>query len=278
MIDNSARFAGSFAYLISSGNNPKTIKSDKGGVYLTAILNLKAGSAQVCPWATTDCIDACLDHGGNPAYAKGKERARAARTALFFNDRPEFMRRLRLELQKHIRKAARLGVKPAFRPNGTSDLTWETLAPEIFDEFKSLQVYDYTKGAHRLTSEWKARKMPANYDLTLSYSGANWAKCETALNQGGRVAVCFGGLGRTKPFPKFWRGFPVHDGDVTDLTFTRPTGILGLRAKGKARNAYLSRFVVWDHDAVGPRYRKEYENAVFNAADSALFAPIPGES
>lgn len=244
-----------FSYLLSSGNNPKTIKSDKGGVYLTAILNLQAGSAKVCPWATKECVKDCLDAGsGNPAYQAGKARARAARTALFFNDRPAFLARLAKELLRHVKKAERLGVSPAVRLNGTSDIQWEQIAPELFEMFPRVTFYDYTKGAHRLTAAWRARRMPPNYDLTLSYSGHNWEKCQAALNAGGRVAVVFGGLGRTRPVPTNWRGWRVHDGDETDLTFTRPAGILGLRAKGIARNSYDSAFVVWDHDRVGKVY------------------------
>jgi hypothetical protein len=89
--------------------------------------------------------------------------------------------------------------------------------------------------------------MPANYDLTLSFSGQNWDKCERALTDGGKVAAVFGGLGRTRPMPAEYRGFPVVDGDETDLTFSRPAGsILGLRAKGKAK-ADRSGFVIWDY-------------------------------
>lgn len=234
-----------FSYLISSGNNPKTIKSDLGGVYLTAILNLEPGAPNICPWATEACIDDCLHTSGNPAYLKGKIRARRARTELFLNDRKEFLRRLYVELARHVRKAERLGVLPAVRLNGTSDLQWEVIAPELFGIFDTVTFYDYTKGAHRLSAEWRARRMPPNYDLTLSHSGANWHKCERALSAGGRVAVVFGGIGRTKSLPTSWRGWPVHDGDVTDLTFTRPAGILGLRAKGKARNDKGSGFVIW---------------------------------
>ena len=247
-------------YLLGQGSNPKTIKSDKGGIFLTAILNLQAGSSKVCPWATKECVDDCLDAGsGNPAYQAGKLRARAARTALFFYNRPEFIRRLRAEIIKHVRRSERLGVKPCIRLNGTSDIQWEVITPELLAEFANVQFYDYTKGAHRLTADWQARRMPPNYDLTLSYSGHNWEKCQAALNAGGRVAVVFGGLGRTRAVPTNWRGWRVHDGDETDLTFARPAGILGLRAKGKARNSYVSAFVVWDHDRVGKIYQKRRE-------------------
>jgi hypothetical protein len=262
MITIDSQFVGEMpkvGYILGHGSNPKTIKSDKGGVYSTAILNLRAGSAKICPWATKECIDACLDQGaGNPAYQAGKLKARTARTELFLYYRPEFIRRLVADCRQHVRRCERLGVKAAIRLNGTSDIVYETVLPEIFDQFQNVQFYDYTKAAHRLTADWRSRKMPTNYDLTLSYSGHNWAKCETALNDGGRVAIVFGGVGRTKPLPSEYNGFPVHDGDITDLTFTRPAGILGLRAKGIARKAYRSRFIVWDHNAASREARSEY--------------------
>lgn len=247
-----------FSYLVSSGNNPKTIKSDEGGEFLTAILNLEPASAKICPWATAECVSACLHTAGNPAYLAGKLRARRARTELFLNDRGQFLRRLMAEIAQHCRKAERLGVVPCVRLNGTSDLQWEVLAPELFAAFPDCEFYDYTKGAHRLASDWRSRRMPPNYDLTLSYSGHNWERCQNALSAGGRVAVIFGGVGRTKPLPTNWEGWPVHDGDLNDLTFTRPAGILGLRAKGEARTAYRSRFVVWDHSAVSVDAAAEY--------------------
>ena len=236
-----------FAYLLSSGNNPKTVKSDKGGVYLTAILNLFPGSPRICAWSTVGCREACLHQAGNPVYQAGKDRARLARTELFLNDRGAFLRRLLRDISQHCRKAERKGVLPAIRLNGTSDIVWETIAPELFSAFPNVVYYDYTKAAHRLTADWRARKMPANYDLTLSFSGANWAKCETALNDGGKVAAVFGGISRTAELPQFYKGFPVVDGDETDLTFTRPAGsILGLRAKGPAKKD-RSGFVIWDY-------------------------------
>jgi hypothetical protein len=235
-----------FSYLLSSGNNPKTLKSDKGGVYLTAILNLFPGSAKICPWATAGCVSACLHTAGNPVYQKGKDRARQARTELFLNDRGQFIRRLLADIAKHCRKSQKLGVLPCVRLNGTSDIVWESIAAEIFASFPDCQFYDYTKAGHRLTADWRARKLPTNYDLTLSFSGQNWAKCETALNDGGRVAAVFGGIGRKSEMPLFYKGFPVVDGDESDLTFSRPAGaILGLRAKGQAKTDN-SGFVIRD--------------------------------
>ena len=223
------------SYLVKSGTNPKTAKSDAEGVYLTAIHYMSPGSARICAWATDECIRACLHTAGNPAYLAGKIKARKSRTAMFLADRAKYVSRLCKEISQHNRKAERLGVLSAVRLNGTSDLQWEVIAPEIFSEFPKTQFYDYTKGAHRLSTDWHNRRMPANYDLTLSFSGHNWDKCERALNDGGRVAAVFA-IKPRQELPSSYKGFWVVDGDKTDLTFTRPAGsILGLRAKGKAR-------------------------------------------
>jgi hypothetical protein len=236
-----------FSYLLSSGNNPKTIKSDKGGEYLTAILNLYPGSPEICAWATAGCIEGCLHTAGNPVYQRGKDRARLARTDLFLKDRGQFIRRLMADTAQHCRKAYRKNVLPCVRLNGTSDIAWESVVPEIFSAFPDCQFYDYTKGAHRLSTDWRARRMPPNYDLTLSFSGKNWLKCRTALADGGRVAAVFGGIGRNQPMVASYKGWPVVDGDETDLTFSRPQGtILGLRAKGLAKQDQTG-FVIRDH-------------------------------
>lgn len=232
------------AYLIGVGANPKILKSDAGGEYLTGILNLYPGAPNVCAWATQGCIEACLHTAGNPVYQAGKERARKERLEMFQSSRRLFLARLRMDVTKLVIRANRLGVKPCVRLNGTSDITWERIDPQLFRDFSEVQFYDYTKGSHRLEPTWV---LPSNYDLTFSYSGENWESCERVLSHGGRVAMVFGGVRRKDSFSGLsYRGWPIVDGDTTDLTFTRPSGsILGLRAKGRAKHD-TSGFVVYD--------------------------------
>jgi hypothetical protein len=74
---------------------------------------------------------------------------------------------------------------------------------------------------------------PANYHLTFSRSESNEVECREVLLAGGNVAVVF----RARPFPSRHLGFPVIDGDETDLRFLDPSGVVvGLSAKGSAKN------------------------------------------
>jgi hypothetical protein len=53
------------------------------------------------------------------------------------------------------------------------------------------------------------------------------------LAAGGNVAVVF----RSPPLPATWNGYPVVDGDQTDLRFLDGTNVVvGLKAKGTAKN------------------------------------------
>lgn len=223
--------------LLTTGN-PKTMKGTKEN-YHTAILHLapheSAGiktqggqTLNVCPYAV-NCQDICLNYSGRGGIGDPEvnkiQLARRARTELWFNDRIKFLDQLRGELEREIKKADKLGMKFAFRPNGTSDLpgigTWAA------ETFPSIQVYDYTKIPH----PWlRARE---NYHLTFSFDGDNWEACQAALNHGVNVAVVFNEKG---DLPRSFRKYRVLDGDETDLRFLdRAPSIVGLRAKGPAK-------------------------------------------
>ena len=134
-----------------------------------------------------------------------------------------------------VARARRLGLKPAVRINGTSDLPW--LAQELAAAFPNVQFYDYTKHP----KPW-LRTLP-NYHLTFSYSGRNLEDCLEALRHGVNVAVVFT-TRRGEALPETWNRFPVKDGDSHDCRFLDPTGVVvGLRAKGMAKGSQ-SPFVV----------------------------------
>ena len=233
--------------LLGIGNNAKTVKSDKGGEYLTGIMYLDPRNTKVCPYQDiAKCKVGCLNTAGRAGIIKkGEEsnnilRARARKTDLFFEDRAEFMRLIVKDIEALIRKADRLGVKPCVRLNGTSDIQFETIKLDngstIFEEFPSVQFYDYTKIPTRKVKHIK------NYHLTWSYSEANEKYADywrTALDKGMNVATVF-----RKDLPESYKNVKVVSGDMNDLRFLDEKGVIvGLKAKGKARKD-TSGFVV----------------------------------
>jgi hypothetical protein len=240
--------------LLSSGN-PKTLKSVKKG-FLTFILHLAPANLSgynVCPGASKGCTALCLNTSGRGKFDK-IQAARIRKTKMFFENRDEFMRLLVKDIEAGIRKAIREGLTPTFRLNGTSDIRWENIKPNlaiptgnfnfpmvearnIFEAFPDVQFYDYTKLSNR-------RNIPANYHLTFSRSEENGAKIPEAFDHGMNVAVVFstpknGGL------PTVYLDRGVIDGDDTDMRFAdAPNVFVGLRAKGDAIKSDGGGFVV----------------------------------
>jgi len=251
--------------LLNIDANAKTVKGQKQG-YLTAVLYLapyKMSGFNVCPMAEqAGCHAGCLNTAGRGGISKGSkrfktpaglvpdnaiQRARIDRTKLFMNDRPEFFRRLYQELHAFLRKAERMGLTPAVRLNGTSDILWERIPfpvddrtrgihmyyTNIFHAFPELQFYDYTKIWKRFEP---GQEIPTNYDLSLSYSLASQryaANCtRTHDKYGARLVVVV----RSQDVKQFHVDLGGIDGDAHDLRFTEPQGaMIYLKAKGKAR-------------------------------------------
>jgi hypothetical protein len=146
--------------LLTMGN-PKTQKGLAFG-YLTVVLHLAPHTLSgwnVCPWAD-GCQAGCLDTAGRGGiFRKGEttngiREARIRRTRFFFEDRAAFLAQLDKELVAAAKKADRMGLKLAFRPNGTSDVSWESVAPETIALVGRLGgvVYDYTKNPRRMAT------------------------------------------------------------------------------------------------------------------------------
>lgn len=234
-----AKAAGGVGDLITVGTNPKTVKSDKRGEYLTAIMHLSPG-VWVCPGASKGCLKACLHTAGNPVYLQGKKAARRKRTNLFRQRPAVFLARLVLEIQRHVKRCEKAGVKPAVRLNGTSDIAWERVAPWLFELFPEVQFYDYTKRFERLG------KTPRNYWLTFSRSEENDFLCGVALAKGHHISVVID-CKKHNP-PKRWHGYRTNDGDADDLLFTRRHQVEVLAPKGKAKKD-KSGFVILNNAA-----------------------------
>jgi hypothetical protein len=236
-------------------SSSKIEKSNHAGLgYLTAIMYLapsKLSGHNVCPFASQGCIATCLNTAGRGRF-DNVQNARIARTKLFYDNRAEFLCLLYDEILAHVRKAKRLGLRPAVRLNGTSDIQWEKIkyhGLSMIAWFPSIQFYDYTKFpyAKRPTSS-----LPSNYHLTYSRSESSvgyysaGASVGDNLEHGRNVAMVF------HTVPEHYHGLTVIDGDAHDMRFLDPSRenylatlgvIVGLKAKGKAKKD-TSGFVV----------------------------------
>jgi len=207
-----------------------------------------AGRGNVCAGATEACISGCLGlYAGRADIVKHGEStntvrdARVRRTQWFFDDSAAFIAAMIRDIAKHVQRCAKRGKRAAVRLNGSSDLPWERIAPELFTMFPMVTWYDYTK-----LPPSKRRNLPENYTLTFSYSGENAAQCAEALAAGWNVAAVLK-VSLSSEMPQFvgdldpshpLAALPVIDGDVHDQRFLDPRGVVvGLRPKGRLRKA-----------------------------------------
>lgn len=227
--------------LLSINADAKTIKGQGKG-YLTGILYLaphkESGVMNVCPDATPGCIATCLFTAGRGVFPKVRQ-ARIERTKLFNHGPHLFVDMLVKEITSLCKRAAKKRLIPVIRLNGTSDLPWERIkgsdGKSLMETFPKVQFYDYTKTYTRVGPQ--GEEWPRNYHLTFSRSESNSNRAEHVIAPPAwaNIAVVFA-IKRGQPLPAKWGGYPVLDGDVTDLRFLDPKGhIVGLRAKGKAK-------------------------------------------
>ena len=221
--------------LLSAGGDAKTRKGQGTQGILTGILYLapafEAGPVNVCPWASDGCISGCLYKAGHGGFSS-VQTARIRKTRDFLRDRAAFSDRICRDVEKVEKLAAKHGMQPAIRLNGTSDLPWEKTVP--MDAFPGVAWYDYTKSPERM-AKFLAGGMPANYHLTFSRSEANERDALALLPKGGNVAAVFA-TKKADALPATWKGFRVIDADKDDVRFNDPRGVIaGLRAKGPAR-------------------------------------------
>jgi hypothetical protein len=226
--------------LLGIDTNAKTIKGEKYGIK-TAILYLmpaKQSGVQLCAMAATaGCEKGCLFKAGRGAM--NSVMLSRLRKTLFFNQYPElFMHQLHNELIRERAKAKRKGYKLIVRLNGTSDIRFENIAvsgyANIMQAVPDIQFYDYTKLANR-------KNVPANYDLTFSYSGvpAYAPYVAKAVAKGDRIAVVFRNRAIVDAMlanGETFLGLPIVDGDNSDIRHLEPKGVIvALYAKGPAR-------------------------------------------
>lgn len=221
--------------LLSVENDAKTKKGAQHGV-LTGILYLAPHTLsgyQVCPKSTPGCRAACLFTAGRGVY-DSVQQARLAKTKMFFEARELFMSYLADDIRLLELQAAKRGMRPAVRLNGTSDIAWEKIVVgehrNLFEMYPNVSYYDYTKVYNR-----KAALRIRNYHLTFSLSEENEADARRALSVGFNVAVVMH-LGKHEPKPATFWGYDVVDGDKHDARFLNRRGVIvALSAKGLAK-------------------------------------------
>jgi hypothetical protein len=224
--------------LLSVSSDAKTVKGETLG-FLTGILYLAPANTtkwNTCSMAkTAKCDVACLYKAGRGAM-NSVQTARINKTIWFFTEQNSFMQQLVVDIAKIIKKAKKKGLQPLVRLNGTSDIRWESVAftdvdgieyVNIFAAFPDIQFYDYTKISNR-------NDLPANYDVTFSYSGVEGFQpyVEKALLNNMRMAVVFR---KEQDIPATFMGIPVVSGDKSDVRHLDDKVIVGLYAKGKAK-------------------------------------------
>ena len=211
----------------------ETINVHTYGLYLASA---DLSGFNVCGAYCKNCKDACLSGSGHAkidalAGRHGVEFSRILKTRLFFANRKVFLKLMEHEIIVAKRKAEKLGYIFSIRVNCTSDLNLKLFKFEdgktIFDF--GCNLYDYTKHPDYLKLDMEHE----NYHITFSRDGSieNEKVCLDWLSKGGNVAVVFGTTDANK-LPKFWKGYPVINGDLTDYRPSDPKGsIVGLTYK-----------------------------------------------
>lgn len=222
--------------MLALDGSVKVIKGNKKG-YKTAILYLTASNGsgvELCPLAAiAQCRNACLTTAGNGRY-DSTQLARLRKTLYFNQYRDEALAMIAKEIDKHYAASIKGGWTLLVRLNGTSDIRWENEG-DLIQSRPHVQFYDYTKLHNR-------KGVPANYDLTYSYSGVEaylkYLPSALANPSLKRVAAVFRKRSTVEQMlakGETYIGLPVVDGDDTDIRHDDPANTLvALYAKGKA--------------------------------------------
>ena len=229
--------------------NSKTIKGEKYG-YTTYIMYLaphkqNSKGVNLCAKASKGCAEACLFKSGAARF-DNVQAGKINKTEYFLHDMKGFMKQMFNEVTKiTLNHALVQGDKKlsfngnvlrhknfAIRLNGTSDFPFESYKykdkgnKNIFELFPDVTFYDYTKLDQRFD-----KILPRNYHLTFSRSEDNHTETVDLLNRGYNVAVVFG-VKDEADLPETYLGFPVINGDESDLRFLDEENVIvGLKYK-----------------------------------------------
>jgi len=205
----------------------------------------------LCAWASKVCARACLGPNAGRGQMEGTTLARAKRTWFMFGDNVAFMALLMFELDKHILRAKKLNMLPAFRADTVSDIN---LGGHFVFMYPELYLYDYTASIDRALQWKKESHLVKNRYFTFSAKEDNWSACVKALKAGINVAVPIK-YEKSEGIPKSFKGFLTFDADLHDARFLDPQEDIGriavLYPKGPKAKKDSSGFVhQWAKDAL----------------------------
>ena len=237
-----SREYGFYSLITKPTANAKLMKSE--GYYNAGISLAQANLSghNMCVASTPKCRLACLGQTGRAEFTPKIEVARINRTKLYAENPGLFWDVLEPQLHAIDRKATKLGVPVAFRPNILSDQSWHITCPQLFETFPHWQFYSYTK-VKKKVRQYIDGQLPSNYHITYSWSEkAKLDYVKGIIGDGVNVAVPFYDKKTLRPtLPSEWKEFDVIDGDKSDLRFLDPTGVIvGLKVKlPKRRSAAI---------------------------------------
>lgn len=226
--------------LLSPGStNIKTAKNNLETFILYMAPADQVKGLNLCPFASEGCKKSCLYSAGRGKFSNVQE-SRINKSKFWGYNREAFYIQLANELLKIHDKAIKQDKQIAIRLNGTSDIDHLDLLRrysgiDFLETFyENLLFYDYTKNYNHVK-----KYLGTTYKITFSRSETNELDAYRILKDGGNVAIVF-----ADELPETWNGFPVINGDLTDLRYFDPVNVVvGLKAKGEAKKD-LSGFVV----------------------------------
>lgn len=206
----------------------------------------RSGVVNVCLFATTACIMACVLWFGGRTVTASVRKAAIARTTLWALFPGWFFYRLDRELRKWIRAAARAGVQLYIRPNTASDITY---CPWFMEQYPQATWYDYTKDYDRALAYGRGL-LAFNYHVSFSVSEeTTWEQVETLHSLGVNLVIPIAAVYQPQEQrfgllpeqvvlvgPQGQRlTLPMRDGDKSDPRVPEFDGrgvTVGLRGKG----------------------------------------------
>lgn len=228
-------------------SNTKISKSNQDQAYRTgyvAMLPSDFSGFKVCP-NDKYCKNSCIFKSGQNRFDNAV-LSKYYKSLMFWRLNDRFMSQLSRELDNFRKTCFKSDLYPAVRLNTYSDIEYEKNYPELFEQFYDIQFYDYTKIYKRFD-----RKLPNNYDLTLSliaevhnfedihnYATNRNIRCSAVISRKFyKDLLSTMNQGETSIFSSGIGSVDLVDGEKHDMTFKHDKGkVLILRDKSGSKD------------------------------------------